>query len=46
MSQLHSYLRRSTLPLLVVCLAALSFSYAFADSAQPPLAVASAPVGS
>jgi len=40
MSQLHSYLRRSTLPLLVVaCLAALSFSYAFAeDLARPPAA--------
>ena len=40
MSQLHSYLRRSTLPLLVVvCLAALSFSYAFADDSARPLAV-------
>jgi len=40
MAQLHSYLRRSTLPLLlVVCLAALSFSYAFADSSSRPLAV-------
>jgi len=40
MSQLHSYLRRSTLPLLLVfCLAALSFSYAFADDAKRPLAV-------
>src|SRR3990167_779791 len=40
MSHLHSYLRRSTLPLLVVvCLAALSFSYAFADEAARPLAV-------
>ena len=40
MSQLHSYLRRSTLPLVVVaCLAALSFSYAFADDSARPLAV-------
>jgi len=40
MSHLHSYLRRSTLPLLVVvCLAALSFSYAFADNSARPLAV-------
>ena len=40
MSHLHSYLRRSTLPLLVVlCLAALSFSYAFADDSARPLAV-------
>jgi len=40
MSHLHSYLRRSTLPLLVVvCLAALSFSYAFADDSGRPLAV-------
>ena len=40
MFHLHSYLRRSTLPLLVVvCLAALSFSYAFADSSSRPLAV-------
>jgi len=40
MSHVHSYLRRSTLPLLlVVCLAALSFSYAFADDSARPLAV-------
>jgi len=40
MSQLHSDLRRSTLPLLlVICLAALSFSYAFAEDAARPLAV-------
>ena len=40
MSFLHSYLRRSTLPLLVViCLAALSFSYAFAEDSARPLAV-------
>jgi len=40
MSHLHSYFRRSTLPLLVVvCLAALSFSYAFADNSARPLAV-------
>jgi len=39
MSQLHIYLRRSTLPLLlVVCLAALSFSYAFAEGNARPLA--------
>jgi len=40
MSQLHSSLRRSTLPLLVVVsLAALSFSYAFADDSARPLVV-------
>jgi len=40
MSHLRSHLRRSTLPLLVVvCLAALSFSYAFADDSARPLAV-------
>ena len=40
MSHLHSYLKRSTLPLLlVVCLAALSFSYAFAEDTTRPLAV-------
>jgi hypothetical protein len=40
MSHLRSTLRRSTLPLLLVaCLAALSFSYAFANEATRPLAV-------
>ena len=40
MSHLYSYLKRTTLPLLVVvCLAALSFSYAFADDSAHPLAV-------
>jgi hypothetical protein len=40
MSYLHSYLGRSTLPLLLVaCLAALSFSYAFAENSPRPLAV-------
>jgi hypothetical protein len=41
MSHLRSFLSRSTFPLLLVaCLAALSFSYAFADSSRRPLAVA------
>ena len=40
MSRLRTYITRSTLPLLVVlCLAALSFSYAFADDPARPLAV-------
>jgi len=40
MSHVTTYLRRSTLPLLVVvCLAALSFSYAFADDSGRPLTV-------
>jgi hypothetical protein len=39
MSRLLVHVRRSTLPvLIVVCLAALTVSYAFADEAQRPLA--------
>jgi len=40
MSRMFVHVKRSTLPLLlVVCLAALSFSYAFADDSARPLAV-------
>jgi hypothetical protein len=39
MSRLLTHVRRSTLPILIVlCLAALTVSYAFADEAQRPLA--------